>query len=58
MTTAICARCAQNLHPGDHVVDVRKVTRIYDDGTIATDRADENGTAHLDCPQVTPSNQG
>lgn len=51
MTTAICARCAQRLHPGDQVVDVRQVTRIYDDGTIATDRIDENGTAHLHCPR-------
>lgn len=51
MTTAICARCAQHLHPGDKVTDVRQVTRVYDDGTISTDRIDENGTAHLHCPR-------
>lgn len=50
MTTATCARCHTSLQPGDRVVDVRQVTRIYQDGTIATDRIDEDGTAHLDCP--------
>lgn len=47
-TSATCARCDTALAVDDLVVDVRRVTRIYPDATIATDRAEL--VAHLACP--------
>lgn len=52
---ATCARCDTALAAGDLVVDVRRVSRIYLDATIATDRADL--VAHVDCPTPIPENR-
>lgn len=44
-TPSTCARCKGQLAPGDQVVNVRVVSRLHADGTLATDRGD--AVAHL-----------
>lgn len=45
-----CARCARALEVGDLVIQVRVVTRSWDDPyQVSTDRSPE-GLAHLTCP--------
>jgi len=45
-----CSRCGALLAPGDKVLEVRLLTRIYTDDSVATDRSDPRELVHASCP--------